>query len=220
MTSLLIQRAALIASMDDDDTQWTDGSIYVVDNVIQQIGQMDQLPQDADQTLNARGMVILPGLVNTHHHFYQTLTRNLPAAQNTNLFHWLRTHYPIWAGLTPEAISVSTKIALSELLLSGCTTSSDHTYMWPNGARLDDQIQAATEMGVRFHAARGSMSVGETKGGLPPDEVVEEEDAILRDCQRVIESYHDASRYAMLRIVLAPCSPFSVSPALIPSRHA
>ncbi|MFL5663228.1 MAG: amidohydrolase family protein, partial [Ktedonobacteraceae bacterium] len=178
--------------MDDNDTQWTDGSIYVVDNVVQQIGQTNQLPQDADQILNAKGKVILPGLVNTHHHFFQTLTRNLPAAQNTNLFHWLRTHYPIWAGLTPEAISISTKIALAELMLSGCTTSSDHTYMWPNGARVDDQIHAATEMGVRFHAARGSMSVGETKGGLPPDAVVEEEDAILRDSQRVIESYHDA----------------------------
>jgi cytosine/adenosine deaminase-related metal-dependent hydrolase len=194
VTSLLIQHAELIVSMDDHDTQWTDGGIYVVDHEIQQIGQTDQLPQDADQTFNAKGMVLLPGLVNTHHHFYQTLTRNLPAAQNTNLFHWLRTHYPIWAGLT---------------------TSSDHTYMWPHGARLDDQIQAATEMGARFHAARGSMSVGESKGGLPPDEVVEEEDAILKDSQRVIESYHDASRYAMLRIVLAPCSPFSVSPSLM-----
>ncbi|MFL5704085.1 MAG: 8-oxoguanine deaminase [Ktedonobacteraceae bacterium] len=215
MTSLLIQHATLLVSMDDNDTQWTDGSIYVVDNVVQQIGQTNQLPQDADQILNAKGKVILPGLVNTHHHFFQTLTRNLPAAQNTNLFHWLRTHYPIWAGLTPEAISISTKIALAELMLSGCTTSSDHTYMWPNGARVDDQIHAATEMGVRFHAARGSMSVGETKGGLPPDAIVEEEDTILRDSQRVIESYHDASRYAMLRIVLAPCSPFSVSPSLM-----
>ncbi len=215
MTTLLIQHAALIVSMDDNDTQWTDGGIYVVDNVIQQIGPTDQLPQNANQMLNAKGMLILPGLVNTHHHFYQTLTRNLPAAQNTNLFHWLRTHYPIWAGLTPEAISVSTKIALAELMLSGCTTSSDHTYIWPNGARLDDQTHAATEMGVRFHAARGSMSVGETQGGLPPDDVVEEEEAILRDSQRVIESYHDAKRYAMLRIVLAPCSPFSVSPSLM-----
>jgi len=215
VTSLLIQHAELIVAMDDHDTQWTNGGIYVVDNEIRQIGQTDHLPQDADQTFNAKGMMILPGLVNTHHHFYQTLTRNLPAAQNTNLFHWLRTHYPIWAGLTPEAIFISTKIALAELLLSGCTTSSDHTYMWPHGARLDDQIHAATEMGARFHAARGSMSVGESKGGLPPDEVVEEEDAILKDSQRVIESYHDASRYAMLRIVLAPCSPFSVSPSLM-----
>jgi cytosine/adenosine deaminase-related metal-dependent hydrolase len=215
MPSLLIQNATLIVSMDDHDTRWSDGAIYITDNVIAQIGPAQQLPQSADVTFNARGMIILPGLVNTHHHFYQTLTRNLPAAQDANLFHWLRVHYPIWAGMTPEAITVSTKIALAELMLSGCTTSSDHTYMWPNGARLDDQIAAALEMGTRFHAARGSMSVGESKGGLPPDSVVEDEDAILRDSQRVIESYHDASRYAMLRIVLAPCSPFSVSPTLM-----
>lgn len=215
MTTLLIQHAALIVSMDDNDTQWKDGGIYVEDNAISQIGPTEQLPQDADYTFNARGMIILPGLVNTHHHFYQTLTRCLPAAQNVNLFNWLRTLYPIWAGLTPEAIAVSTKVALAELMLSGCTTASDHTYIWPNGARLDDQIAAAREMGTRFHAARGSMSVGETKGGLPPDSVVEEEDAILQDSQRLIESYHDASRYAMLRIVLAPCSPFSVSPSLM-----
>ncbi len=215
MTSLLIQHAELLVSMDDDDHRWKNGSIYVVDNIIQQIGFTDQLPQAADQVLDARNMLILPGLINTHHHFYQTLTRNLPEAQNANLFHWLRVHYPIWAGLTPEAIYISTKIALAELLLSGCTTSSDHCYIWPNGARLDDQIQAATEMGFRFHAARGSMSVGETQGGLPPDSVVEDEAAILSDSQRVIEQYHDASRYAMLRIVLAPCSPFSVSPQLM-----
>ncbi len=215
MTSLLIQHAELLVSMDDDDHRWTNGGIYVVDNIIQQIGATDQLPQSADQVIDARNMLILPGLINTHHHFYQTLTRNLPEAQNANLFHWLRTLYPIWAGLTPEAIYISTKIALAELMLSGCTTSSDHCYIWPNGTRLDDQIQAATEMGFRFHAARGSMSVGETQGGLPPDSVVEDEAAILRDSQRVIEQYHDASRYAMLRIVLAPCSPFSVSPQLM-----
>ena len=215
MTSLLIQHADVIVAMDDNDTRWTDASIYIIDNAIQQIGPAQQLPRIADQTLDARGMIILPGLVNTHHHFYQTLTRNLPAAQNANLFHWLRAHYPIWAGLTPEAIAISTKIALAELMLSGCTTTSDHTYIWPNGARLDDQIEAASEMGARFHAARGSMSVGESQGGLPPDSVVEKEDAILRDSQRVIESYHDPKRFAMLRIVLAPCSPFSVSPSLM-----
>ena len=215
MTSLLIQHAELLVSMDDNDSRWTDGGIYVVDNVIQQLGPTDQLPQAADQVIDARNMLLLPGLVNTHHHFYQTLTRNLPAAQDANLFQWLRTHYPIWAGLTPEAIYISTKVALAELLLSGCTTSSDHGYIWPHGARLDDSIQGATEMGFRFHAARGSMSVGETQGGLPPDTLVEDEDAILRDSQRVIEQYHDANRYAMLRIVLAPCSPFSVSPQLM-----
>jgi 8-oxoguanine deaminase len=215
MTSLLIQHAALLVSMDDTDTRWTDGGIYVVENVIQQIGPTNSLPQQADQVIEAREMIILPGLVNTHHHFYQTLTRNIPAAQDVNLFQWLRIHYPIWARLTPEAIYVSTKTAIAELMLSGCTTSSDHCYIWPNGARVEDQIQAAEEMGFRFHAARGSMSVGETQGGLPPDNVVEDEDAILRDSQRVIETYHDANRYAMLRIVLAPCSPFSVSPQLM-----
>ncbi|QBD78465.1 8-oxoguanine deaminase [Ktedonosporobacter rubrisoli] len=215
MPSLLVQHAALLASFDDNDARWPDGAIYIIDNVIQQVGPSAQLPQHADTVIDARGMIILPGLVNTHHHFYQTLTRNLPQAQNTNLFRWLQTHYPIWSRLTPEAISISTKTAIAELMLSGCTTSSDHTYIWPNGARLDDQIQVAKEMGFRFHAARGSMSVGESRGGLPPDRVVEDEEAILRDSRRLIESYHDAERYAMLRIVLAPCSPFSVSPDLM-----
>ncbi len=215
MTSLLVKNAELIVTMDDHDTCLPDGSVYIVDNAIQQIGPANQLPQQADTIIDARNMIILPGLINTHHHFYQTLTRNLPAAQDVSLFQWLRTLYPIWAGLTPEAISISTKVAIAELMLSGCTTSSDHTYIWPNGARLDDQIQAAAEMGFRFHAARGSMSVGETQGGPPPDNVVEDEAAIMRDSQRLIEEYHDASRYAMCRIVLAPCSPFSVSPHLM-----
>lgn len=215
MASLLVKNAELIVTMDDNDTCLPDGSIYIVDNEIRQLGPTNQLPQQADTVIDARNMIILPGLINTHHHFYQTLTRNLPAAQDVSLFQWLRTLYPIWAGLTPEAIHVSTKVAIAELMLSGCTTSSDHTYIWPNGARLDDQIQAAAEMGFRFHAARGSMSVGETQGGLPPDNVVEDEAAIMRDSQRLIEHYHDASRYAMCRIVLAPCSPFSVSPRLM-----
>lgn len=215
MPSLLIKNATLLVSMDDADTRWPDGGIYAVDNVIQQIGPTDRLPKEADQVIDARGMVVLPGLVNTHHHFYQTLTRNLPAAQDANLFNWLVTHYPIWAGLTPEAIYVSSKIAIAELMLSGCTTSSDHTYIWPNGSRVDDQVRAASEMGFRFHVARGSMSVGESQGGLPPDSVVEDEGEILRDSRRVIEQYHDAGRYSMLRVVLAPCSPFSVSPDLM-----
>src|SRR3954447_26657504 len=220
MPTLLVKNATLLVSMDDHDRRWRfpaggHGGLYVVDNVIQQLGSTAELPQTADQVIDARDMIILPGMINTHHHFYQTLTRNVPAAQNANLFNWLRTLYPIWANLTPEAISVSSKIAIAELMLSGCTTSSDHTYIWPNGARLDDQIQSAQELGFRFHAARGSMSVGESQGGLPPDRVVEDEGAILRDSRRLIEQYHDASRYAMLRIVLAPCSPFSVSPDLM-----
>src|SRR5437868_509849 len=211
MPSLLVKNAALVVSMDDGDSRWEDGGVYIVDNVIKQLGPTAQLPQSADQVIDARGMLVMPGMVNTHHHFYQTLTRNLPAGQDANLFDWLRTHYPIWGRLTAEAIYVSSKVAIAELILSGCTTSSDHTYIWPNGARVDDQIQAAREMGLRVHAARGSMSVGESQGGLPPDSMVEDGDAILRDSRRAVEQYHDAGRYAMLRIVLAPCSPFSVS---------
>lgn len=215
MPSLLVKHAALLVAMDDADTRLPDAGLYIEDNVIRQVGPTSSLPESADVVLDAREMLILPGLVNTHHHFYQTLTRNLPAAQNADLFTWLKTLYPIWAGLTPEAVAVSTKIAIAELMLSGCTTASDHTYIWPNGARLDDQIEAAQEMGFRFHAARGSMSVGESRGGLPPDAVVEDEAAILRDAQRLIQQYHDAAPYAMTRIVLAPCSPFSVSPELM-----
>src|SRR5438105_2304887 len=211
MPSLLVRHATLLVAMDDADSRWADGGLYVEGNVIRQVGPTDALPGQADRVIDARDMVILPGLVNTHHHFYQTLTRNLPAAQDAALFSWLHTHYPLWARLTPEAIYVSSKVAMAELMLSGCTTSSDHTYIWPNGARIDDQIQAARDMGLRFHAARGSMSVGESQGGLPPDSMVEDEDAILCDSRRAVEQYHDAGRYAMLRIVLAPCSPFSVS---------
>jgi 8-oxoguanine deaminase len=215
MPTMLVRNADFLVTMDDAGSILPGGGLYVVDNVIQQVGIAADLPGEADQTVDARGMIILPGLVNTHHHFFQTLTRNIPAAQNAKLFDWLVTHYPIWAGLTPEAIAVSTKIAVAELMLSGCTTASDHTYLWPNGAKVDDQIEAAQELGIRFHAARGSMSVGTSKGGLPPDSVVEDEEEILRDSRRVVETYHDAERYAMLRIVLAPCSPFSVSPDLM-----
>ncbi|MDQ4100000.1 MAG: 8-oxoguanine deaminase [Chloroflexota bacterium] len=215
MPSLLLKNATLLATLDKDDREWPGGGVFVEDGVIRIVGPTDTLPVTADEVIDAAGMVVLPGLVNTHHHFYQTLTRAVPAAQDADLFTWLRTLYPIWARLTPEAIAVSTQVALAELLLSGCTTTSDHTYIWPNGARLDDQIEAAKSMGVRFHAARGSMSLGESAGGLPPDSVVEDEAAILRDSRRLIEQYHDPDRYAMLRIVLAPCSPFSVTPDLM-----
>jgi 8-oxoguanine deaminase len=215
LPSLLVKNADLLVSMDDAGAQHAGGGVYVVDNAIRQIGPSSDLPQEADRVIDARGMIVLPGMVNAHHHFFQTLTRNLPAAQNANLFDWLVTHYPIWARLTPEAMYVSSKIAIAELMLSGCTTSSDHTYVWPNGSRIDDQVRAAAEMGFRFHAARGSMSVGESQGGLPPDSVVENEEAILRDSRRAIEQYHDPAPYAMLRVVLAPCSPFSVSPSLM-----
>lgn len=215
MPTLLLRNATLVATMDDADTSVPNGSILIDDNVVRAVGPADALPTSADTVIDASEMILLPGLVNTHHHFYQTLTRNIPAAQDADLFTWLRTLYPIWAGMTPEAIQVSTKIAIAELMLSGCTTASDHTYIWPNGARLDDQIEAAAQLQFRFHASRGSMSVGESKGGLPPDRVVEDEATILHDSRRLIEEYHDPKPYAMLRVVLAPCSPFSVSPDLM-----
>ena len=170
---------------------------------------------DTESTFDGGNCIVIPGLVNTHHHFYQTLTRNVPGTQNAKLFDWLTTLYPIWARMDAEAFRSATGVALAELLKSGCTTAFDHTYMWPNGARVDDQIEVAREMGVRFHASRGSMSVGRSKGGLPPDSCVENEDAILADCERVVDAYHDGARYAMTRLVLAPCSPFSVSPDLM-----
>ena len=185
------------------------------DGAIEALGPAAELPREADRVVDARGCIVIPGLVNTHHHFYQTLTRAVPGVQDVELFDWLRTLYPIWGRLTPTALRSATGVACAELLLSGCTTASDHTYIWPNGARVDDEIEIAAEIGMRFHASRGSMSVGQSKGGLPPDEVVEDEAAILADTQRVIESYHDEKRFAMTRIVVAPCSPFSVSPDLM-----
>jgi 8-oxoguanine deaminase len=215
MSTLLVKNATLVATMDDADSRWENGGIFVRDNQVVDVGPTSALPAAANRVIDARGMVIIPGLVNTHHHFFQTLTRAVPSAQNANLFNWLTALYPIWAHLSPASIRVSTEVAIAELILSGCTTSSDHTYIWPGGARLDDQIEIAMAMGFRFHAARGSMSVGASKGGLPPDSIVENEDDILRDSRRVIETYHDANRFAMTRIVLAPCSPFSVSPDLM-----
>jgi 8-oxoguanine deaminase len=173
------------------------------------------LPQTADHVINAEHHVVIPGMVNTHHHMCQSLTRAIPAVQNAELFSWLTGLYPIWAGLQPEMIYASTQTAMAELLLSGCTTSSDHLYIYPNGVKLDDCIAAAQEIGMRFVATRGSMSVGQSKGGLPPDRVVEQEDAILKDTQRLIETYHNAAHGAMTQVAVAPCSPFSVSQDLM-----
>ncbi len=213
MSTLLLKNAHLLITMDGARRRIADGGLFARDNVIEQVGPTTELPASADRIIDAAGMVILPGLVNTHHHLYQTLTRCL--AQDDGLFGWLRTLYPIWARMNGEAVYVSAKVGLAELLLSGCTTSSDHLYLYPNGSRIDDEIRAAGEIGIRFHATRGSMSLGESKGGLPPDSVVEEEDAILRDCQRAIETFHQAERYGMVRVALAPCSPFSVTPDLM-----
>ncbi|MFM7705439.1 MAG: amidohydrolase family protein, partial [Rubrivivax sp.] len=197
--------------MDEQRRELARSSVFVRGCAVEAIGPAEALPCQADRVIDARGHVVVPGLVNTHHHMYQSLTRAIPAAQDAELFSWLRTLYPIWAGLTPEMVQVSTQVAMAELLLSGCTTSSDHLYLYPNGVRLDDSIEAAAAIGMRFHAAHGSMSVGESAGGLPPDALVEDEARILADTQRLIETYDDKGRYAMLRVVAAPCSPFSVS---------
>ncbi len=209
--TLLIRNADWLVTMDAQRREIRQGGLFIEDNRIVAVGPGETLPDSADEVIDLRGHIVIPGLINTHHHMYQSLTRAVPAAQNGELFNWLSNLYPIWARLTPEMIGVSTLTAMAELILSGCTTSSDHLYIYPNGCRLDHSIEAAAQIGMRFHASRGSMSVGQSKGGLPPDAVVEDEAAILRDTQRLIETYHDAHRYAMLRVVVAPCSPFSVS---------
>lgn len=211
MSSLLVRHATLLVTMDDLRQEIADGGLYIRDGFIEQVGPTSSLPNHADEILDLEDHLVLPGLINTHHHFYQTLTRAVPAAQDVNLFNWLKTLYPIWAGLTPDDIYISTQTALAEMALSGCTAASDHLYIFPNGSRLDDEIAAGREIGLRLHAARGSMSLGESKGGLPPDRVVEDEAFILKDSQRLIETYHDPRPGAMTQIVLAPCSPFSVT---------
>lgn len=209
--TMLVKHADVLVTMDGARRELRDGGLFVEGNRIVAVGPTSELPSTADEVLDLRGHLVMPGLVNTHHHMYQSLTRAVPAAQNAELFGWLTSLYRIWAHLTPEMIEVSTLTAMAELLLSGCTTSSDHLYLYPNGSRLDDSIAAASRIGMRFHASRGSMSVGRKDGGLPPDSLVEREADILQDTQRLIETYHDEGRYAMLRIAVAPCSPFSVS---------
>lgn len=211
MASLLLRNADVLVTMDAGRREIAGGGVFVEGNRIVAVGPADALPATADEVINLAGHVLMPGLVNTHHHMYQTLTRAVPGAQDAELFGWLKALYAVWARLTPEMIRVSTKTAMAELMLSGCTTASDHLYVFPEGVRLDDQIEAAAEAGMRFHASRGSMSVGESKGGLPPDSCVEDEATILADTQRVIELWHDPARYSMRRITVAPCSPFSVS---------
>ena len=215
MATLLIKQAQVVATMNDAEQELTDASIFIRDRVIEAVGPSDTLPDTADRVIDARGHVVIPGLINTHHHMVQSLTKAVPVSQNAELFAWLKGLYPIWAGLTPEMVRVSTQVAMAELLLSGCTTTSDHLYIYPNGVRLDDSIDGARAIGMRFVATRGSMSVGESQGGLPPDHVVEKEDVILKDTQRLIETYHDDSFGAMLNVSVAPCSPFSVSQDLM-----
>ncbi|MCR8827103.1 8-oxoguanine deaminase [Pseudosulfitobacter koreensis] len=212
MTEVLIQGADHILTMDDTRRELKGADILLRDGQIAAVGQG---LRTTGETVQARGCVVTPGLVNTHHHLYQTLTRAVPGGQDALLFGWLKTLYPIWARFTPDHMHTSAQVGLAELALSGCTLSSDHLYLYPNGSRLEDTIHAAADLGLRFHPTRGSMSIGESAGGLPPDTLVETEAAILDDCIRVIDAFHDPSEGAMCRVGLAPCSPFSVSTDLM-----
>ncbi len=209
MTSILIKNADVLVTMDEFRRELTACDLYCEHGEVIEVGP--NLDRVARNTIDASGCVVTPGLVNTHHHLFQTLTRAVPEGQNALLFGWLKTLYPIWSRMGPEAFHVSAQVGLAELALSGCTMSSDHQYLYPNGTTLDDTIEAAKTIGIRFHATRGSMSIGESDGGLPPDDLVEAEDAILADCIRVIDTFHDASASAIVQVGLAPCSPFSVS---------
>ncbi|NLX42571.1 MAG: 8-oxoguanine deaminase [Chloroflexi bacterium] len=220
MTTLLIDHVRLLVTMDADRREIPDGSVLIEDGVIRWVGPAGELADawrraPGLSTIDASNLVILPGMVNTHHHLFQSLTRALPQAQDAKLFDWLVSHYPRWNRLTPEMVYVSAKTAMAELVLTGATTVSDHLYLYANGATIDDEIRAARELGVRFHPCRGSMSIGESEGGLPPDNSVEDEDALLRETQRAIERWHDPARYAMCRIAVAPCAPFNVSEDLM-----
>ena len=214
-STLLLKNADLVLTMDDERREIAHAGVFIAGNEIRAVGPSQDLPQTADETIDLTGHIVMPGLINTHHHMFQSLTRAVPAAQDASLFGWLKALYPIWSRLTPQMIRVSTQTAMAEMLLSGATTTSDHLYLYPNGSRLDDSIDGAREIGMRFHAARGSMSIGESAGGLPPDYLVEKEPDILKDAQRLIETHHDPARHSMLRLVMAPCSPFSVSGGLM-----
>jgi Cytosine deaminase and related metal-dependent hydrolases len=212
MGEILIRGAEVIVTMDGTRRELKGADLLIRDGKIVAVGPG---LRSAGEVVEAKGCVVSPGLVNTHHHLYQTLTRAVPGGQDALLFGWLQTLYPIWAKMGPEEIRVSAQVGLAELALTGCTTSSDHLYMYPGGARLEDTIEAAAELGLRFHPTRGAMSIGESDGGLPPDSLVEREEAILNDCIRVIDAFHDAGEGSMCRVGVAPCSPFSVSRELM-----
>ena len=212
MPEILIRNADALLTMNDTRAELAGADLLIRGGVIAAVGNG---LTTIGETVNAQGCVVTPGLVNTHHHLYQTLTRAVPGGQDALLFGWLRTLYPIWARFGPEEMFTSAQVGLAELALSGCTLTSDHLYLYPNGARLDDTIAAAAEVGLRFHPTRGAMSIGESAGGLPPDALVEREAAILDDCIRVIDAFHDAAEGSMCRVGIAPCSPFSVSRELM-----
>ena len=212
--TLLIKNIHTLVTMDEQRREIRNGAIFVRDNVIADVGTTTALPKTADEILDLKDhYLVMPGMVNAHHHFYQVLTRVVKP--DGTLFPWLKTLYPIWANMRSNDIYISAQLAAAELLLSGCTTSSDHLYILPNDCRIDDEIRALQDIGMRFTAVRGSMSIGESKGGLPPDAVVENEADILKDSQRLIEQYHNNSRHSMIRLALGPCSPFTISQDLM-----
>ena len=215
MSSLLVKNALAIVTVDDEDRVLENESILIEDGVITYIGKE---ARQADREIPADGCFVYPGLINTHNHLYQTFTRNLPQVQKMELFPWLITLYEIWKGLDEDCIFYSSLTGLGELLRCGCTTAMDHHYVFPQvGSEhfIDRQFEAADLLGIRFHAARGSMSLGKSDGGLPPDELVQPVDVILKDSRRLVEKYHDPKPFAMHQISLAPCSPFSVSEDLL-----
>ncbi|MEE9581717.1 MAG: 8-oxoguanine deaminase [Acidimicrobiia bacterium] len=215
MSTLLVKDADVVITMDDQRTVLKNAGLHVRGNVIEMIGPTSELPSVADTVIDATGLALLPGLVNTHHHMFQSLFRAVPGAQDHGLFDWLVRLLPIYGEITNEAVRTSALTAMAELILSGCTTSSDHLYIFPNDAGLDAQIEAAETIGLRFHATRGAMSLGRSSGGLPSDDVVEDEDDILADCQRLIEQYHDPQPLSMIRLGVAPCTPFMVTKDLM-----
>ena len=213
--SLLIKNISYLATMDKDQNEYSNVSVFCKSGKIEKIGSNLVLEDKVDNIIDGTDKVVIPGLVNTHHHLFQNLTRVYKPAQNSSLFGWLTSLYPVWQNIIPSDIYISSLIGMSEMVLTGCTTTSDHLYLFPNGSKLEDQIEAAKLVGCRFHAARGFMSVGESKGGLPPDSLTEDEDFIIKDCQRVVEEFNNPDALSMLRVVIAPCSPFSVSQDLM-----
>jgi len=216
MSSILIKNIKEIVTMDRKRTRLKGYSLLIKDNIVSKIARGIEFK--ADEVIDGSDYFLYPGLINTHHHFYQTLTRNIPEVQNVELFNWLKYLYPIWARLTPQAVYYSSLVAMGELLKTGCTTAVDQFYVFPKGQPkelVDEEFRAAQEIGIRFHGSRGSMSLSKKDGGLPPDEVVQTDEEILSDSQRVIEKFHDYTPFAMQRVVLAPCSPFSVTEDLL-----
>lgn len=218
MSTLLVRNARVLVTMDGREIE--NGGLYARDGWIEDVATTLDIPASADEIVDLSGHIVLPGLVNTHHHLYQTLTRAFPGSQDAGLFEWLRTLYPVWARMTPDHVRTATRLGLVELARTGATTVFDHQYLWPNGSRIDDQFEGADGLNIRFHASRGSMSLGESQGGLPPDDIVEDEAFILEDTQRALSEYHDNGRGSMRDVVVAPCSPFTVTPDLMKNSAA